>query len=451
MKINKLHKSKLIILFLLLGCLSLQAQTRKSMNTKEYVDSFKRYAMLEMSLNGVPASITLAQGILESASGNSKLCLECNNHFGIKCRKNWNGNFCLADDDAKDECFRGYESPIESYRDHSLFLKGSQRYASLFELDPTDYKSWSHGLREAGYATNPEYGNLLIRVIERNRLGQYDSMVVLGQDFYKTGSSPVIEYNGLPAVAVRPGNTAADIAKENQLAEWKLYKYNDLEKNQMINPGEILYLKPKRTSAPDQIHIMKRGETLHDVSQLYAIKLKSLRKMNQLTSNEEPVIGEEIYLSEKRETKPKTVKGPVPMSTASTIMRPAVQSVPKNISNTHEVQAGETIEQIADKYKTSVLNIVRWNDLEFAEVSTGQILALAPGAKGGSNIQSVSDAKVPMNEVSAELKNASIHFVKPGETLFRISTQYGVSVDQIKKLNGMTNNAIRAGQKLKIR
>jgi LysM repeat protein len=182
-------------------------------------------------------------------------------------------------------------------------------------------------------------------------------------------------------VAVRPGNTAADIAKENQLAEWKLYKYNDLEKNQMINPGEILYLKPKRTSAPDQIHIMKRGETLHDVSQLYAIKLKSLRKMNQLTSNEEPVIGEEIYLSEKRETKPKTVKGPVPMSTASTIMRPAVQSASKNIPNTHEVQAGETIEQIADKYKTSVLNIVRWNDLEFAEVSTGQILALAPGAK----------------------------------------------------------------------
>lgn len=173
--------------------------------------------------------------------------------------------------------------------------------------------------------------------------------------------------------------------------------------------------------------------------------------MNQLTSNEEPVIGEEIYLSEKRETKPKTVKGPVPMSTASTIMRPAVQSASKNIPNTHEVQAGETIEQIADKYKTSVLNIVRWNDLEFAEVSTGQILALAPGAKGGSNIQSVSEAKVPMNDVNAELKNASIHFVKPGETLFRISTQYGVSVDQIKKLNGMTNNAIKVGQKLKIR
>ncbi len=451
MEISKLYKSRILFFFLFLGLVSLQAQTRKSMNTKEYIDSFKRYAMFEMSINGVPASITLAQGILESASGNSKLCLECNNHFGIKCRKNWNGNFCLADDDAKDECFRGYANPIESYRDHSLFLKGSQRYATLFELDPTDYKAWSHGLREAGYATNPEYGNLLIRVIERNRLSQYDSMVVLGQDFYKAGSSPVIEYNGLPAVAVRPGNTAADIARENQLAEWKLYKYNDLEKNQLINPGEILYLKPKRTNASEQIHIMKRGETLHDVSQLYAIKLKSLRKMNQLNSNEEPVIGEEIYLNEKRDSKPKTTSGHIPMSTATAIMRPAASNATKNIPNTHEVQSGETIEQIAEKYRTSVLNIVRWNDLEFAEVSAGQILALAPGIKGVSNIQSVSEVKVQMGDINSELKNVSIHYVKPGETLFRISTMYGVSVDQIKKLNGMNNNAIRAGQKLKIR
>jgi len=157
---------------------------KPKMTTRSYIDSFKLAAMVEMKAYGIPASITLGQGILESASGNSKLAKECNNHFGIKCRSTWTGRFCLADDDAKDECFRGYLTANESYRDHSLFLYESKRYAKLFELASTDYKNWANGLREAGYATNPSYGNLLIGVIEKYRLAMYDSMVVMGEDFY---------------------------------------------------------------------------------------------------------------------------------------------------------------------------------------------------------------------------------------------------------------------------
>jgi LysM repeat protein len=479
------------------------AQSHKSLTTKQYIDSFSAIAMEEMRVNGVPASITLGQGILESASGNSKLSKECNNHFGIKCRKNWNGKFCLADDDAKDECFRGYETSFESYRDHSLFLKSSSRYASLFELNPTDYEGWANGLRNAGYATNPAYGNILIKIIQKYRLSLYDSMVVLGEDFFTTGEAKRLEVNGIPAIAARQGDDVQSVATENKLKAWQIYKYNDLEKSEMINPGEILYLKPKRKTSPENIHIVKRGETMHDVSQIYAIKMKSLYKMNQLKAGQEPQIGEEIFLNTKRQEPPKVLskgqKGVVPMSTASQIMNPA-----RNISdaNMHEVQPGETIEAIADKYKVSVLNIVRWNDLEFAEVGVGQILVMSPNVKASASVTSVSESStrltpkthlvtrgqtaysiarlygldptlvVQWNGLSKRLlkvddlvylydrskdgavvadEKPEIHFVKLGETLFSISKKYSLSVDELKRINRLNNNSIVIGQKIKLK
>ncbi len=479
----------------------LQAQNNRSISTKVYIDSFKDIAMQEMRANGVPASITLGQGILESASGNSRLSKECNNHFGIKCRKNWTGSFCLADDDAQDECFRGYESAFESYRDHSLFLKNSRRYDFLFELNPLDYESWAHGLRKAGYATNPAYGNILTRIIEKYQLSHYDSLVVIGEDYFNGSGGKSIMVNGIPAYAAKSGDTPESIAKEQKLAEWKIYKYNDLQREDFINPGEILYLKPKRKTALENTHIIKRGESMHDVSQMYAIKLKSLRKLNQMEPGQEPEIGEELNLAEKRAHPPKVITGRVPMSTAVQVL--------KNANNTndqtHEVAAGETIEGIADKYHTSVLNLVRWNDLEFAEVSVGQILVLAPGIKSSADVRSVAesetnlkplthtvmrgetvysiarmykldpaqiikanerlrkggslmadevirltpnDGTTPANE--NQNTRASIHYVKPGETLYGISQKYGVSVDAIKGKNNMQSNSIWVGQKLKL-
>ena len=477
------------------------AQNSRSISTRAYIDSFKDIAMQEMRTNGVPASITLGQGILESASGNSRLSKECNNHFGIKCRKNWTGKYCLADDDAKDECFRGYDNPYESYRDHSLFLKNSRRYDFLFELNPLDYESWSHGLRKAGYATNPAYGNILTRIIEKYNLSHFDSLVVIGEDYFTDGPASQISVNGIPAVAAKSGDTPESIAKEQKLAEWKIYKYNDLQRDDFINPGEILYLKPKRKTATENTHIIKRGESMHDVSQMYAIKLKSLRKLNQLSPGQEPQIGEELNLSEKRKSPPKVVTGSVPMSTAVKVLQPKGQSN----DQTHEVQYGETIESIADKYRTSVLNLVRWNDLEYAEVSVGQVLVLAPGIKSSTEVRSVSVEEESLKsqthtvmrgetvysiarmykldpqqiiQANSRLRNggslladeviqlypsvknspeksnqptrASIHYVKPGETLYAISQKYGVSVDAIKNINRLQSNSIWVGQKLKV-
>ena len=257
-----------------------------------------------------------------------------------------------------------------------------------------------------------------------------------------------------------------------------------------------MYLKPKRKSADESIHIIKRGETLHDISQMYAIKMKYLRKLNQLNKGEEPVIGEEISLSKKRNAPPKVAKGKVPMSTAVKVLHSASRSN----DQTHEVLSGETIESIAEKYKTSVLNLVRWNDLEYAEVKPGQVLVLAPGIKSSADVRSVSKEEVVLRpnthtvmrgetvysiarmykmspsqiveyndnlrnggnlladqtiwlvpkDKTGETQKASIHFVKPGETLFSISRKYQITVDALRSINNLSSNTIWVGQKIRI-
>ena len=151
----------------------------------DYIEKYKDIAMREMQEYKIPASITLAQGLLESGNGNSELAKKSNNHFGIKCHKDWTGKRTYHDDDEKGECFRVYESPEDSYRDHSIFLKKGQRYAFLFDLKITDYKGWAKGLKKAGYATLPVYANVLIKLIEDYNLAQYDQMVVKGKFKYK--------------------------------------------------------------------------------------------------------------------------------------------------------------------------------------------------------------------------------------------------------------------------
>jgi LysM repeat protein len=481
------------------------ANAQNTMNTRDYIDSFKQAAMQEMRVHGVPASITLGQGVLESASGNSRLSRECNNHFGIKCRKNWNGKFCLADDDDKDECFRGYESAIESYRDHSLFLKGSSRYAALFELSPTDYEGWANGLREAGYATNPAYGTILSNIIRKYRLTLYDSMVVLGEEYFKGSPNQpdMMSINGVPAVGAKEGESASDVAKKHKVGSWQIYRYNDLSEGDMINPGEIIFLRPKRSSGSEETHILKKGESMRDISQQYAVKMRQLYKKNKMEAGQEPAVGEVIYLKEKRASPPKLA--PEKPKTNQTEAVAVINQRKKVIAeNMHEVQKGETIEQIAEKYKTSVLNLVRWNDLERAEVKQGQILVLSPSMKPAETPENFVDTRetikpkyhtVLRNETVysiARLYNikpdsiiawnhlkgksisedqvlklrrekgasndsspsktmsevANIHFVKPGDTLYSIATKYGISVDKLKKLNNIDKNSISIGQKL---
>jgi len=430
---------------------------KPKMTTRAYIDSFKVAAMVEMKAYGIPASITLGQGILESASGNSKLAKECNNHFGIKCRSTWTGRFCLADDDAKDECFRGYLTANESYRDHSLFLYDSKRYAKLFELASTDYKNWANGLREAGYATNPSYGNLLIGVIEKYRLAMYDSMVVMGEDFYTPTNTAATAsaVNGIPAIMARPGETPEQLAARYNLEVWQIYKYNDIKQGEQINPGEIIYLKPKKKRSTESTHTVKQGESLHDISQMYGIKMKHLYKLNRLTPGQEAQIGEIINLRDKREQAPKVATSAVSTNAVDIILNRQKIENSANPAQTaangsvYEVQRGETLQQIAARFNTTPLNLARWNNLDMLEVSAGQILVLKPNVKPTGS--EVPESRLNGNNTVSAPAADTYHFVQPGETLYSISKKYGVTVDSVKYLNKLGDNQIRVGQRLKVK
>lgn len=267
----------------LLAFLTVQGQSRN----KQYEDYIKKYrdiAVEEMKRYHIPASITLAQGLLESGAGNGTLARKSNNHFGIKCGSDWRGKTVKHDDDARNECFRVYKDPKDSYRDHSKFLAGRQRYAFLFNLKITDYKGWARGLKKAGYATNPRYAHQLIDIIERYDLHKYDKKG--GLKWMKENPNPHEPYiaNGLLYIKVREGDTWKSISKEFDISRRKLRKYNDLYKGYELQEGDILYLEKKNRKAPKDmyVHVLRSGESMYSISQKYGIRLKRLYKMNKM-------------------------------------------------------------------------------------------------------------------------------------------------------------------------
>lgn len=258
------------------------AQTRNKLY-ESYIHEYKELAISEMKRYHIPASITLAQGLLESGAGRSQLALRSNNHFGIKCGGDWSGRTVRHTDDAPNECFRAYKHPRESYEDHSKFLKGRARYADLFKLKITDYKGWAHGLKKAGYATDPQYAYRLINLIELYNLQKYDSKE--GTKWMKEFPNPHQPYlsNGLLYITVRPGDTFKSIAKEFGLSQRKLRKYNDLPTDPIIEAGDILYLEAKHKRATKEylVHVVRPGESMHSLSQKYGMQLKTLYKLNK--------------------------------------------------------------------------------------------------------------------------------------------------------------------------
>ncbi|MBN2173350.1 MAG: glucosaminidase domain-containing protein [Bacteroidales bacterium] len=282
----------------------------RRISKEEYIEMYKDIAIEEMNTFGIPASITLAQGILESSHGNSTLAKKANNHFGIKCHKGWNGKTYHMDDDAHNECFRQYKSSYESYKDHSIFLSTRDRYAFLFELDISDYEGWANGLKKAGYATNPNYPQLLIKIIEDHELFKYDryydktlaaknksfsdhEVVPAGQqvlgDFKPLemgeGGRQIYSNNGLKFIFAREGDDFYKIAQDFNIYTFQIYKYNDLKKKEEIREGQIIYLEKKKNHAGSLTHTVKPGETLHDISQMYGIRLKKLCKYNSLAKD----------------------------------------------------------------------------------------------------------------------------------------------------------------------
>jgi hypothetical protein len=283
-----------------------------------YILQYRDIAVQEMKEFRIPASITLAQGILESNAGRSDLAVKANNHFGIKCHRGWTGQTVYKDDETKNECFRKYDSPLESFHDHSQFLTGRERYKPLFSLDIRDYKAWASGLKSAGYATNPAYADLLIRTIEKYRLYLFDDPAYAPQPEVTAGYAsepagpalyPRFKYNGKgpdgrdlylnnqrKALITRENDLLYLIARNYHISVGKLLKYNDLAYASAFRPGQILYLESKRRKGESKIHTVQPGETLYSISQLYGIRMKQLCRKNNLLPGGEPAAGRVLRL-----------------------------------------------------------------------------------------------------------------------------------------------------------
>ncbi len=299
---------------------------QQKISVEEYILTYKDVAIQKMKEYGIPASITLAQGILESGSGNSELARKANNHFGIKCHKDWKGKTFHMDDDARDECFRKYKNPEESYRDHSLFLTTRDRYADLFKLKVTDYKGWARGLKRAGYATNPRYPQLLIKIIEENFLYEFDkgitpeyltrrtdepeeTGIATGPlpeapgpssfelvEIWETGRK-VYANNGVKFIFARAGDSFSDIAADFEIYSWQLPKYNELDKKAEPMEGQMIYIeKKKRKNKSAGSHTVKSGESMHYIAQLYGIQLSQLYRRNDMEEGTQASAGKVLKL-----------------------------------------------------------------------------------------------------------------------------------------------------------
>ena len=329
-------KNIIIVLLILLNLVS-----NAQMSRKDYLDKYSKLAVTEMHRTGVPASITLAQGILESNNGNSMLAVKANNHFGIKCHSSWKGKKVYKDDDKKHECFRKYKNSTESYIDHSNFLKNGRRYQFLFDLKPTDYKGWAKGLKKAGYATNPKYPALLIRLIEDHKLYKYDKanykdyekeyteeealakkedkkkdkVKKTKDDEYviKKRPKPVEDYqiqlgyeiktkNRVKYITAKQGDTFKKLTEKLGKMPWELPKYNDLDKNAKLKTGQVIYLQPKRKKAEPgtDYHIAGNGETIYTISQMYVVKMKYIREYNSFSENQKIKVGDKVWLRKKK-------------------------------------------------------------------------------------------------------------------------------------------------------
>lgn len=271
-------------------------------DNEAYIKRYCKIAMREMNDYGIPASITLAQGILESAAGTSKLAVKANNHFGIKCHNDWSGEKIYHDDDKKNECFRKYDHAEESFIDHSEFLKNRARYSFLFELDKTDYKAWAKGLKEAGYATDPNYPKRLIELIERYNLHKYDieSYTSKEEGVVTPAKLQIVkDESGLRYVHVQKGESYYTIAKKHNIPFGLIYSYNDVDrKTRQPEEGTVVYLqkKKKKITWGNGLHVVEKGESMHDISQKYGIRLHSLYEINNLPYDTKAVVGQLLKL-----------------------------------------------------------------------------------------------------------------------------------------------------------
>ncbi|MCS6934617.1 MAG: glucosaminidase domain-containing protein [Chitinophagales bacterium] len=391
----------------------------------KYIEQYKDIAIEEMVRAKVPASITLAQGILETAAGTSTLCLKSNNHFGIKCKEDWTGGKYYHNDDKPNECFRVYNSARESYRDHSDFLASRKWYAPLFQLPITSYKYWAYGLKEAGYATNPQYAQLLIKYIEDYKLYEYDQIGLAkieeqekllaaskdaaatekplaqaeelkkahpAQERKKNTSAGRQEYvvNGLRAVKANGVEDPLTIAFAYDIDYSWILTYNDMAPGEKFKDGQYIFLQNKKMRGAEQSVTVQPGESMYDVSQRTGIKLRQLYYINAMRPNDQAYPGEVLSLQEKRTSPPRTMSyaeflkkysqyqsGTV-QGASGTELSPAISGeYSPTGGRRYQVQPTDTLHDIANRFQVTVEQLKEWNGLRTNELREGQTLVVS--------------------------------------------------------------------------
>ena len=350
---------KILILFFALFILKNSFAQQLDPVVVDYINKYKELAISEMQRTGIPASIKLAQGIHETSAGTSDLVKRSNNHFGLKCKTEWTGMKVKHTDDAPNECFRKYDEPKDSYKDQSDYLKKTARYASLFELDPTDYKGWAYGLKKAGYATNPKYSQVLIKLIEDYDLQDYtmialgklkDGQETLAQDdskkenktadktvdkktAVKPEEKPAAVYastqektvvveepkpnypegefkiNETKVIYAKKGTSYLSIAEKHALPLARIFEFNEMRVQEAVDRDRLIYIMRKRKTGLNEQHVVKPGETLSDIAQTEALRLESLLEYNYLQPNMQPAVGSVLYLRAKAPGMPALATG----------------------------------------------------------------------------------------------------------------------------------------------
>ena len=295
---NSLRRKFLCFIIGVLGAFTATAQSAYHI----YIEAYAPLAVEQMRIYKIPASITLAQGLLESGAGKSKLAVHANNHFGIKKGSSWTGPTVRHNDDLPNEQFRKYKSVRESYEDHSKFLRMGKRYAFLFNLKPDDYKGWAHGLKKAGYATNPQYAHALIQIIERYQLYRYDSdkWNLKGKGSVESACYTVYKCNKRYYIIAQAGDTYESLAKTFGVNKRKLRKYNEVGKSQQPKEGSIVYLQKKQKKAHKSykgyMHVVQNGESLHSISQMYGMRIQTLYELNELSEDYRVQVGARLRI-----------------------------------------------------------------------------------------------------------------------------------------------------------
>lgn len=371
--------------FLITGILFLTAFTANAQDVltpEQYIEMYKDLAIREMKRMGVPAAITLAQGLLETENGNSLLVKKSNNHFGIKCKSTWTAESVTHDDDAKGECFRSYKTAEDSYRDHSNFLRNSPRYAFLFNLDVKDYEGWAYGLKKAGYATNPRYPQILIKHIEQYNLQQYtlegagdvprfdaskyeDDKEVLpaakgNGETVQEADGRILSVNGSKCVYAAKGTSLLALATKHDIPLVKLLGFNESAEDGILEKSQFIYLEKKAKTGSSDFYIARAGQTLYDIAQENGVQLQSMLDYNKFWGNEDIAAGTKVYL------------------------KPGLKQVEKKTDvvavskrQTHIVQAKEGLYAISKKYNVTVQQLKDWNNLETEALSIGQELVVS--------------------------------------------------------------------------